>query len=80
MDISVNMQVRVQLLRGGSFVSYHAVTKPQLLLINYCLFAFSLQILPLVMPTKLIMEMSVSNYEWHEFFPNGNDLDFLFYA
>ncbi|GJR30296.1 retrovirus-related pol polyprotein from transposon TNT 1-94 [Tanacetum coccineum] len=26
--------------------------------------------LPLVTPTKLIMEMSVGNYEWHEFFPN----------
>ncbi|KAK1438031.1 hypothetical protein QVD17_03832 [Tagetes erecta] len=37
-----------------------------------CKFAFSyyVEILPLIGPTKLIMQMSVSNYEWHEFFPN----------
>nr|GEV64235.1 putative reverse transcriptase domain-containing protein [Tanacetum cinerariifolium] len=33
-----------------------------------------LRILPLATPTNLIMEMSVSNYEWHEFFPNGKIL------
>ncbi|CAM8896554.1 unnamed protein product [Rhodiola kirilowii] len=27
-------------------------------------------ILPLVRPTKVIMKLSVVNYEWHEFFPN----------
>ncbi|PWA91082.1 hypothetical protein CTI12_AA094310 [Artemisia annua] len=31
---------------------------------------YSYLIWPLVMPTKLIMGMTVSNYEWHEFFPN----------
>ncbi|RXH67721.1 hypothetical protein DVH24_027868 [Malus domestica] len=27
-------------------------------------------ILPLVAPTKIIMEMPISNYQWHEFFPH----------
>ncbi|KAF9682829.1 hypothetical protein SADUNF_Sadunf05G0148900 [Salix dunnii] len=27
------------------------------------------QILPLVQPTKIIMELNVNNYQWHEFFP-----------
>ncbi|CAK9176440.1 unnamed protein product [Ilex paraguariensis] len=28
--------------------------------------------MPLVEPTRLIMGMTVRNYEWHEFFPNAN--------
>nr|XP_043638747.1 callose synthase 7-like [Erigeron canadensis] len=40
------------------------------LLISKFAFSYYVEILPLVNPTKLIMEMSVSNYEWHEFFPN----------
>nr|GEV54139.1 callose synthase 7-like [Tanacetum cinerariifolium] len=40
------------------------------LLISKFAFSYYVEILPLVTPTKLIMEMSVSNYEWHEFFPN----------
>jgi len=31
-----------------------------------------LQIKPLVEPTKLIMKVSVNNYDWHELFPEGN--------
>ena len=33
-------------------------------------FIFS-QILPLIGPTKLIMGMSINNYQWHEFFPEN---------
>lgn len=37
--------------------------------------------MPLVAPTKLIMDMPISNYQWHEFFPNGNLLNyFLFFT
>ncbi|CAN1850901.1 Callose synthase 2 [Linum perenne] len=31
----------------------------------------TLHILPLVEPTKLIMDMSIDNYQWHEFFPHA---------
>ncbi|KAI3502032.1 hypothetical protein L1887_30063 [Cichorium endivia] len=40
------------------------------LLISKFAFSYYVEILPLVMPTKLIMKMHVSSYEWHEFFPN----------
>ncbi|XP_023736557.1 callose synthase 7 isoform X2 [Lactuca sativa] len=40
------------------------------LLISKFAFSFYVEILPLVKPTKLIMKMHVSSYEWHEFFPN----------
>ncbi|KAL8201436.1 hypothetical protein R6Q57_012775 [Mikania cordata] len=41
-----------------------------MLLISKFAFSYYVEILPLIGPTKLIMQMSVSNYEWHEFFPN----------
>ncbi|KAK9052604.1 hypothetical protein SSX86_029234 [Deinandra increscens subsp. villosa] len=41
-----------------------------ILLISKFAFSYYVEILPLVGPTKLIMQMSVNNYEWHEFFPN----------
>ncbi|KAJ9563699.1 hypothetical protein OSB04_008859 [Centaurea solstitialis] len=31
---------------------------------------FTFEILPLISPTKVIMDMTVSIYDWHEFFPN----------
>ncbi|XP_071703177.1 callose synthase 7-like isoform X2 [Rutidosis leptorrhynchoides] len=40
------------------------------LLISKFAFSYYVEVLPLVMPTKLIMGMTVSSYEWHEFFPN----------
>ncbi|KAI3502028.1 hypothetical protein L1887_30059 [Cichorium endivia] len=40
------------------------------LLISKFAFSYYVEILPLVIPTKLIMKMHVSSYEWHEFFPN----------
>ncbi|KAI3698336.1 hypothetical protein L2E82_41808 [Cichorium intybus] len=40
------------------------------LLISKFAFSYYVEILPLVIPTKLIMKMHVSNYQWHEFFPN----------
>ncbi|KAL4569972.1 hypothetical protein LXL04_025621 [Taraxacum kok-saghyz] len=40
------------------------------LLISKFAFSYYVEILPLVLPTKLIMKMHVSSYEWHEFFPN----------
>ncbi|CAM8887964.1 unnamed protein product [Rhodiola kirilowii] len=41
-----------------------------LLLISKLSFSYYVEILPLVRPTKVIMKLSVVNYEWHEFFPN----------
>ncbi|KAI3711097.1 hypothetical protein L2E82_40935 [Cichorium intybus] len=41
-----------------------------LLLLSKFAFSYYVEILPLVAPTKAIMNMSVSKYEWHEFFPN----------
>ncbi|KAL8268757.1 hypothetical protein R6Q59_002555 [Mikania micrantha] len=41
-----------------------------LLLISKFSFSYYVEILPLVAPTKIIMQMSISIYEWHEFFPN----------
>ncbi|KAL4198845.1 hypothetical protein AMTRI_Chr03g48090 [Amborella trichopoda] len=40
-----------------------------LLLISKLLFSYYFEIKPLMEPTKQIMEMSVSKYDWHEFFP-----------
>ncbi|OVA17115.1 Glycosyl transferase [Macleaya cordata] len=41
-----------------------------LLLISKLAFSYYVEILPLIGPTKLIMDLRVGNYEWHEFFPN----------
>ncbi|XP_044504191.1 callose synthase 7-like [Mangifera indica] len=41
-----------------------------MLLISKLAFSYYVEILPLVGPTKLIMDMHVVNYKWHEFFPN----------
>ncbi|XP_061972403.1 callose synthase 7-like isoform X3 [Populus nigra] len=40
-----------------------------LLIICKLAFSYYVEILPLVGPTKLIMEIHVNNYQWHEFFP-----------
>ncbi|RDX90563.1 putative callose synthase 6, partial [Mucuna pruriens] len=46
-----------------------------MLLISKLAFSYYVEISPLVGPTKLIMGMSIDNYQWHEFFPeNGNIL------
>lgn len=29
------------------------------------------QILPLITPTKMIMNLHIGHYQWHEFFPHG---------
>ncbi|XP_065851855.1 callose synthase 7 [Euphorbia lathyris] len=41
-----------------------------MLLISKMAFSYYVEILPLVAPTKTIMEMRIGNYQWHEFFPN----------
>ncbi|CAB4304391.1 unnamed protein product [Prunus armeniaca] len=41
-----------------------------MLLISKLSFSYFVEILPLVGPTKVIMKMPISNYQWHEFFPN----------
>nr|GMC74776.1 callose synthase 7-like isoform X1 [Ipomoea batatas]GMC76759.1 callose synthase 7-like isoform X1 [Ipomoea batatas] len=41
-----------------------------MLLISKLAFSYYVEILPLVQPTKTIMDIRVTNYEWHEFFPN----------
>jgi len=37
-----------------------------------------IQIKPLIEPTRLIMKVGVRNYEWHEIFPEGLLLYFIF--
>ncbi|KAF9590661.1 hypothetical protein IFM89_036153 [Coptis chinensis] len=41
-----------------------------LLLISKLSFSYYVEIYPLIEPTKLIMGLPITNYEWHEFFPN----------
>ncbi|KAI3796322.1 hypothetical protein L1987_38989 [Smallanthus sonchifolius] len=41
-----------------------------LLLVSKFSFSYYVEILPLVAPTKIIMEIPISIYDWHEFFPN----------
>ncbi|CAN6446403.1 unnamed protein product [Victoria cruziana] len=40
-----------------------------LLLTSKLLFSYYFEVLPLVEPTKQIMEINIKKYEWHEFFP-----------
>ncbi|KAJ4841509.1 Callose synthase 7 [Turnera subulata] len=40
-----------------------------MLLISKFAFSYYVEILPLIEPTKLILEMPLDNYQWHEFFP-----------
>ncbi|KAK4487157.1 hypothetical protein RD792_006474 [Penstemon davidsonii] len=40
------------------------------LLISKLAFSYFVEILPLIEPTRTIMSITVSNYDWHEFFPN----------
>ncbi|GMI67455.1 glucan synthase-like 11 [Hibiscus trionum] len=42
-----------------------------LLLISKLAFSYYVEILPLVEPTKIIMDLHVDNYQWHEFFSEG---------
>ncbi|KAH1197616.1 Callose synthase 7 [Glycine max] len=42
-----------------------------MLLISKLAFSYYVEISPLVGPTKLIMGMSIDNYQWHEFFPEN---------
>ncbi|XP_028097416.1 callose synthase 7-like isoform X2 [Camellia sinensis] len=42
-----------------------------MLLISKLAFSYYVEILPLVKPTKVIMGVKVTNYDWHEFFPNA---------
>lgn len=41
-----------------------------MLLISKLAFSYYVEILPLVEPTRTIMDMHIGNYQWHEFFPN----------
>ncbi|GLT65760.1 hypothetical protein SLA2020_381730 [Shorea laevis] len=41
-----------------------------MLIVSKLAFSYYVEILPLVGPTKLIMEIPIDNYQWHEFFPN----------
>ncbi|KAB8424723.1 hypothetical protein FH972_024983 [Carpinus fangiana] len=41
------------------------------LIVSKLAFSYYVEILPLVGPTKLIMEIPIYSYQWHEFFPNG---------
>ncbi|KAM6553831.1 hypothetical protein CsatB_014593 [Cannabis sativa] len=44
-----------------------------LLLVSKLAFSYYLEIKPLVGPTKAIMEIHISTYQWHEFFPHANN-------
>ncbi|KAF5207089.1 Callose synthase [Thalictrum thalictroides] len=41
-----------------------------LLLISKMAFSYYVEIYPLIEPTKMIMDIRIGSYEWHEFFPN----------
>ncbi|KAL2496657.1 Callose synthase 7 [Forsythia ovata] len=43
------------------------------LLISKLAFSYYVEILPLIEPTQTIMNISVSSYDWHEFFPNATN-------
>ncbi|KAI5072192.1 hypothetical protein GOP47_0012298 [Adiantum capillus-veneris] len=43
-----------------------------LLLVSKLLFSFYVEIMPLVGPTKEIIQAPTGNYHWHELFPRGN--------
>ncbi|XP_047947966.1 callose synthase 7-like [Salvia hispanica] len=40
------------------------------LIISKLAFSYYFEILPLIQPTWIIMNLKVSSYDWHEFFPN----------
>ncbi|KAL7129205.1 hypothetical protein ABFS83_13G048900 [Erythranthe nasuta] len=40
------------------------------LLISKLAFSYYVEIMPLIEPTQTIMNLTVSSYDWHEFFPN----------
>lgn len=42
-----------------------------LLIVSKLAFSFYVEIQPLVGPTKLIMNIPIENYQWHEFFPHA---------
>ncbi|XP_042004045.1 callose synthase 3-like [Salvia splendens] len=44
-----------------------------LLIITKLAFSFYVEIKPLVIPTKDIMEVHISTYQWHEFFPQAKN-------
>ncbi|CAN6445572.1 unnamed protein product [Victoria cruziana] len=41
-----------------------------LLLISKLAFSYYVEIQPLIDPTRIIISMEISSYQWHEFFPN----------
>ncbi|KAF3629525.1 Callose synthase 3 [Capsicum annuum] len=41
-----------------------------MLLISKLAFSYYVEILPLVQPTKTIMDIRITNFDWHEFFPH----------
>ncbi|KAB1224868.1 Callose synthase 2 [Morella rubra] len=44
-----------------------------LLIVSKLAFSYYVEIKPLVGPTKLIMQVYVSSYQWHEFFPRAKN-------
>ncbi|KAK7856260.1 callose synthase 3 [Quercus suber] len=43
-----------------------------LLIVTKLAFSYYIEIKPLVAPTKAIMAVRITNFQWHEFFPRGN--------
>ncbi|KAG2675087.1 hypothetical protein I3760_13G168800 [Carya illinoinensis] len=44
-----------------------------LLIVTKLAFSYYIEIKPLVGPTKAIMDVKISNYQWHEFFPRAKN-------
>ncbi|KAL5549544.1 hypothetical protein UlMin_004775 [Ulmus minor] len=49
-----------------------------LLLVSKLAFSYYVEIKPLVGPTKAIMDVHIKTYQWHEFFPHGNQMSVYF--
>ncbi|PIN25627.1 1,3-beta-glucan synthase/callose synthase catalytic subunit [Handroanthus impetiginosus] len=43
------------------------------LIISKLAFSYYVEILPLIDPTRTIMDLSVTSYDWHEFFPHATN-------
>jgi callose synthase len=44
-----------------------------MLLISKLAFNYYVEILPLITPTKMIMNLHIGHYQWHEFFPHATN-------
>jgi callose synthase len=50
-----------------------------LLIASKLAFSYYIEIRPLVGPTKFIMQVHVTTFQWHEFLPQGNNMSWMNY-